>query len=269
MVLNGLEVVGWGLEYEAWHPESNPSGAIGELKRQYGKHPLEGWYQTRPKTIEEWRWVVDSVLAATRTRTSIIKDLMSRDDFDFALPVYAETHFAGHLFWHFTDPDHFDYSPELIEALGDPIYECYKLCDDALGEFRELYPDATFLVFSNTGMGPNYSARHFVGEIIERMDLRAKKGTSGSLGIKSIIRYIVPAGDVFGVERFEKIFGTKNINRLKKIIPEKFWDKWTRRFLAAGNDWKDSLAFDIPGDNTGTLRVNVKGREPQWTDRTG
>ena len=260
--LNGVELVGWGLEYEAWHAESTPSDLIGNIKNKYGKHPLEGWYQTRPKTVKEWKWVVDSVLDATRTRTEIIKEMLRSQHFDFAMPVYAETHFAGHLFWHFTDPGHYDYDPALVEALGDPVFECYKLCDDALGEFREMFPDATFLTFSNTGMGPNYSARHFVGEIIEKLELRAKTGTSGSTGTKSLIRYIIPAGDVFGVERFEKIFGTGNINRLKKVIPESTWDKWTRRFLAAGNDWKDSLVFDIPGDNTGTLRVNLKGREP-------
>lgn len=260
--LNGVELVGWGLEYEAWHADSNPSGLIDEIKRKYGKHPLEGWYQTRPKTVEEWKWIVDSVLSATKTRTRIIKDMLQSQHFDFALPVYAETHFAGHLFWHFTDPGHFDHDPKLVEALGDPIFECYKLCDEALGEFREMFPKATFLAFSNTGMGPNYSARHFVGEIVEKLQLRAKSGTSGTRGAKSLIRYVVPAGDVFGVERFEKIFGTGTINRMKKIIPESIWDTWTRRFLAAGNDWKDSLVFDIPGDNTGTLRVNLKGREP-------
>lgn len=260
--LNGVELVGWGLEYEAWHAESTPAGLIDEIKRKYGKHPLEGWYQTRPKSVEEWKWIVDSVLSATKTRTRIVMDMLQSQHFDFALPVYAETHFAGHLFWHFTDPNHFDYDPKLVEELGNPILECYKLCDQALGEFRAAFPKATFLAFSNTGMGPNYSARHFVGEIIEKLQLRAKTGTSGTRGAKSLVRYFVPAGDVFGVERFEKIFGTANINRMKKVIPVKIWDTWTRRFLAAGNDWKDSLAFDIPGDNTGTLRVNLKGREP-------
>ena len=260
--LNGVELVGWGLEYEAWHAESTPTGLIDDIKKKYGKHPLEGWYQTRPKTVSEWKWIVDSVLSATRTRTEIIKEMLQRQHFDFAMPVYAETHFAGHLFWHFTDKNHFDYDPALVEELGDPVFECYKLCDDALGEIRDMFPDATLLTFSNTGMGPNYSARHFVGEIVEKLQLRSKTGTSGSTGLRSLVRYVIPAGDVFGVERFEKILGTGNINRLKKIIPESIWDTWTRRFLAAGNDWKDSLIFDIPGDNTGTLRVNLKGREP-------
>ena len=50
---------------------------------------------------------------------------------------------------------------------------------------------------------------------------------------------------------------------MKKLIPEKLWDTWTRKYLSMGATWKKSKAFDIPGDNTGTVRINLKGREPE------
>ena len=50
---------------------------------------------------------------------------------------------------------------------------------------------------------------------------------------------------------------------IKKLIPESIWNKWTRKYLSMGATWKKSQAFDIPGDNTGTVRINLKGREPE------
>ena len=198
------------------------------------------------------------MLDATKTRNNIWKDILSRKQYDFSLVAYAETHFAGHLFWHINDPEHPAYDPELEIYLGTPIYDVYKLCDDAIGEFREIDPEAIITVFANTGMGPNYSARHFVAPILKKLgyyadDVNKNKG----------LNKLKPAADVYAVQRIENLIGTGAIMAIKKIIPKDFWDKWTRKYLSMGTTWKDSRAFDIPGDNTGTVRINLKGREPE------
>lgn len=255
--LDGIEIVGWGMEYEAWSPCSTPSGLIGEINKKYGFHPLKDWYQTKPTNKHEWKSLVDKIIAATKTRNEIWKDILGRKQYDFSLIAYAETHFAGHLFWHINDPDHPEYDPDLEAFLGNPIYEVYKLCDEAIGEFRKIDPEAIITVFSNTGMGPNYSARHFVSPILKKLgyyadDVNKNKG----------LNKLKPAADVYAVQRIEKLIGTGTIMAIKKYIPEIIWDKWTRKYLSMGSTWKNSRAFDIPGDNTGTVRINLKGREP-------
>ena len=52
------------------------------------------------------------------------------------------------------------------------------------------------------------------------------------------------------------------IEKVKKVVPTKLWDDWTRRFLTLGNNWKYSKAFTVPTDFTGAIRINLNGREP-------
>ena len=256
--VDGVEIVGWGLEYKTWGVDSNPKGLIDSIFKEYGNHPLDGWYQTKESTAEAWLDLKEKLLWATRTRTDIIKKILTEQDFDFTMVVYAESHFVGHLFWHINDPNHPEYSPEMEKAVGQPILEVYKECDRAVKEIMETDPEATVIVFSNTGVGPNYSGRHFVGEILSRLGYRGSKPED-----KPKKKSWLPAGDVFAVQRIEKMVGQRNIEKVKSLIPEKIWDKVTRKFLGMGSDWKDSIAFDIPGDNTGTIRINLKGREPK------
>ncbi len=256
--LNGVEIVGWGLEYQTWKVDSTPPGLIKSLIKEYGPHPLDGWYQTKESTAEAWLDLKNKLLTAARTRTEIIKKILREETFDFTLVAYGETHFAGHLFWHINNPEHPEYDAEMEKAVGQPILEVYQECDRGLKEIIETDPEATLIIFSNTGMGPNYSGRHFVGEVLARLGYRGRK-PDGDEEKKSGL----PGGDVFAVERIEKIFGQRNIEKVKSLIPEKIWDVVTRKFLTMGSDWKDCMAFDIPSDNTGTIRINLKGREPK------
>ena len=255
--LNGIELVGWGLEYKAWKADSTPKGLIPKIAKEFGEHPLDGWYQTKAQSVDGWLKLKEKVLWATRTRTKIAKNYISQENYDFALVAYAETHFGGHLFWHINDKAHPDYNAEVEKEVGNPILEIYQACDDGIKEIMALDLDATYFIFSNTGMGPNYSARHFTGEALRRLGYRASDPTGNKTNKSGL-----PSADVFAVERFEKMFGQRNIQRVKAIMPEKIWDTLTRRFLLFGSDWKDSIAYDIPGDNTGTIRINLKGREP-------
>ena len=194
-----------------------------------------------------------------RRRTEIIRHYLQQKRWDLAIAVYGETHLAGHLFWHLCDPEHPEYREEYPDKLGNLILKCLQLCDRALGEFLELAPEATFLLLSNTGMGPNYSGRHLVGPLLGRLGY-SKDVDESRKGITSLLK---PAGDVYAVERIEKLIGARGIERIRSLFPEKLWDQATRKFLNRGNSWADSVAFDIPGDNTGTIRINLKGREPQ------
>ena len=255
--LNGTELVGWGLEYKAWKADSTPKGMIHKVAKEFGEHPLDDWYQTKAQSVDGWLDLKKKVLWATRTRTKIVKSFLEKENSDFTLVAYAETHFGGHLFWHLNDPDHPEYSAEVEKAVGNPILEIYQACDEGIREIMELDPDATYFIFSNTGIGPNYSARHFTGEALRRLGYRAHSPKGNETNKSGL-----PSADVFAVEKYEKMFGQRNIQRVKALVPEKIWDTVTRKFLLFGSDWKDSIAYDIPGDNTGTIRINLKGREP-------
>jgi hypothetical protein len=50
---------------------------------------------------------------------------------------------------------------------------------------------------------------------------------------------------------------------VKRVIPERLWDDWTRRLLTLGNTWNEGQAFAVPTDASGAIRINLKGREPE------
>jgi predicted AlkP superfamily phosphohydrolase/phosphomutase len=77
------------------------------------------------------------------------------------------------------------------------------------------------------------------------------------------------SGPVAAVQRVEKLISPTLITHMKKLIPEKMWDTWTRRLLGLGHNWADSKAFLLPGDNSSLIRINLCGREPRGRVQPG
>lgn len=256
--LSGVQIVGWGAEGLNWKPSSTPPTLLRELEARYGKHPLAGWYQARPETVEAWQELLGNLVAGVRARTAIASDVMSRDQWDLCLVAFAETHWAGHFFWHLFDEAHPEHDAAMAAACGDAMLEVYREIDSAIAELAGRMPGATLLVFSNTGMGPNYSGRHLVPEILRRLGMAADRPgrkTSGRPAHGSRVA-------LDAVTRIERIVSPRIIERVKTFVPERVWDVWTRRLLGIGNGWKRSRAFAVPGDFTGAIRINLRGREP-------
>ncbi len=64
------------------------------------------------------------------------------------------------------------------------------------------------------------------------------------------------------IREISRVISPQNIERAKRLIPERLWDDWTRWLLALGNTWRESCAFAVPTDSSGAVRINLKGREP-------
>ncbi|MFC1809286.1 alkaline phosphatase family protein [Candidatus Omnitrophota bacterium] len=255
--MNGVQIICWGLDFEAWPTSSTPKHLINDLHKKYGRHPLKNWYQKKCTTKEEWKDLANKVIYGAKTRISIWKDILRRKDYDLSLLSCAETHLAAHFFWHIHDLEHPDHDPEIAAYVGDPILDVYKLYDEAIREFQQIDSDAIIAVWSNTGMGPNYSGRHFVQPVLKKLGYYYESQS------KKKRLHILPSADVYSIEKIEKLVGIDTIMIVKKLIPAKLWDGLTRSFLNMGSTWAKSRAFDIPGDNTGTIRINLKGREPK------
>jgi predicted AlkP superfamily phosphohydrolase/phosphomutase len=250
--MSGMQIVGWGAEGLNWKPSSTPPDLLRDLEARFGKHPLAGWYQARPETIDGWQELLGNLVAGLRARTSLASDVLGRERWDLCLVAFAETHWAGHFFWHLLDETHPEHDATMAKAFGDAMLEVYKEIDGAIAALARRMPGATLLVFSNTGMGPNYSGRHLVPEILKRLGMTGDRpGRDGS------DRHRLDA-----VTRIERIVSPRIIERVKKIVPERIWDVGTRRLLGIGNGWKRSRAFALPSDFTGAIRINLKGREP-------
>lgn len=254
---NGVILVGWGAEGLNWKQSSYPKSFLREVKQKFGKHPLENWYQARPKDKDGWVAFAHLLMAATQQRSRIIQWVLEREAWALVFAVYAETHWAGHFFWFLREPDHPDYDPALAEACGDVVFKVYEAVDAGIGSLLEKHPEADFLIFSNTGMGPNYSGLHLMPEFLERIGLGRASGMSKTEVLKPQKRW-----GPYAIKKIEDFVGPGTIQVVKKFIPERLWDSVTRHFLTIGHAWDQTKAFCVPSDYSATLRINLKGREP-------
>lgn len=262
--IGGVQVVGWGAEGLNWKPVSEPATLLPEITRQFGRHPLDRWYQEEIKDAAGWRALLERLIEGTRRRTRIARWLLEREPWSLLLVGYPETHWAGHYFFHLLDAAHPRHDAGLAREFGGAILAVYREVDAALGELTRAREDLAVLVFSNTGMGANYSGMHLVPEVLRRLGMSGDKGNGREgEGAKS------SRWGPYAIKTVESLVSAKNIARLRQLVPERLWDKYTRIFLNAGNRWADSRAFALPGDYTGSIRINLRGREPNGTVAPG
>lgn len=255
---NGAQIIGWGAEGLNWKQGSQPQDLLPGIIRQFGRHPLENWYQEEIRGADEWRLLLDRLREGTRRRTRIARWLLAKEPWDLFLVGFPETHWAGHYFFHLLDEAHPRYDAALADEFGGAILEIYREIDAAIGNLMRTREDMTVLVFSNTGMGVNYSGLHLVPEILERLGMSGRhvNRTAGSDG-ETHKRW-----GAYAIKTVESLVSAKNIQRARQLVPEKLWDKYTRIILNFGNNWQNSRAFALPGDYTGAIRINLRGREP-------
>jgi predicted AlkP superfamily phosphohydrolase/phosphomutase len=266
---NRVIVVDWGSEHPAWKTSSYPEGLIKEIQQNVGRHPLADWYQEQPDSKEKCREIADKLLAGIDLRTRALHYILEREAFDFVFCNYSEPHWAGHLFWHLHDRNHPQHVPEQAACCGDVILNTYQACDRAIGELVGKYPDANIIVMSNIGMGSHAGGDMMVQEVLRRLGMSADSKAPGP--VKGPVRHLIPAvgGPIAAIQRVERLISPALITRLKKFIPQRQWDAWTRRLLGLGNNWAGSRAFLLPGDNSSLIRINLQGREPRGRVQPG
>jgi predicted AlkP superfamily phosphohydrolase/phosphomutase len=255
---NGAQIVGWGAEGLNWKQCSEPRELLPEVIRRFGRHPLEGWYQKEIEDAGEWRDLLQRLIEGTRARTRIVRWLLEREPWGLCLAGYPEPHWAGHYFFHLLEPSHPRYDAALAREFGGAILAVYRELDAAIGELQRAHEELTLLVFSNTGMGANYSGLHLVPQVLERLGL--SNGSGGPTAARGA--GTSPRWGAYAIKTVESVISARNIARLRRLVPEKTWDKYTRIFLNLGNKWPKSRAFALPGDYTGAIRINLRGREP-------
>lgn len=266
---NGVIVVDWGSEHPAWKTSSYPDGLLQEIYREVGRHPLADWYQKRLDSKEECKEIADKLIASIDLRTLALQYILEKDEFDFVFFNYSELHWAGHIFWHLHDKNHPEHQAEQAAYCGDVILNTYQACDRAIGELIKDFPDEDIMIISNIGIGPHAGGDMMVPEILRRLGMSAEPKALST--IKGLIRRLLPGakGPAAAIQQTERLLSPALITRIKKLVPERLWDRWTRRLLGLGSGWADSRAFHLPGDNSSLIRINLQGREPKGRVQPG
>lgn len=256
----GIHVAGWGGEFPAWPRSSSPRRLMPEIMGKFGAHPLADRYRValRPETDEEYHLLRNDLLDGVRKKADLSLWIFDKGPFDFFLTVFSESHWAGHLLWDGLDPAHPRHDVARAPWCKDLFRGLFGRIDRTIGEMKRSRPDADLLVFSLSGMGPNYSGWHILPEVMARIGMSPGAGRKG--GPASFLP--TPRWGSWKTRALERFVSPRVIETAKSIVPARWWDRWTRRILHAGSGWKDSRAFCVPNDYSGAIRINLKGREP-------
>ena len=264
--VNGVILCDWGSEHPGWKQCSEPPELFADVSQRFGEHPLADWYQRRLHTVEEWRELSDKLIQGAQIRTDIFCDMIARSDSRFALANYSEPHWAGHMCWHLHDPDHPEYDADLVAKVGDVILDSYRACDRGIAQIVERFPDANMVVLSLIGMGSHAGGEMLLPEILDRLGMAGKgpaRNSPREPGGSRRALFGNTAATTQIIQRVEQVISPDLMRRVKNAVPERLWDTVTRGVLSVGTNWKNSIAFSVPGDNSGLIRINLKGREPK------
>jgi predicted AlkP superfamily phosphohydrolase/phosphomutase len=275
---NGVQIVDWGSWSWFWEPTITPATLKREIRDRFGPYPADDHSKvgmTPPTDLPGFR---ERLLAATIKKTQVVKWLMQREDWDFFLAVFGESHPGGHYFWHLHDPSYIAHPREGTEPLRHALRDVYVALDQAVGDILRSVDDRTtvFLV-SGDGMGPNYSGSHILADLLTRMGLLNNRGTDEEsiaasptsngkregakkprqprADVLSTIRHMVP-------ERLRVAVSNT-------LLPRRLRERLSLRWKTAGIAWDCTRAFLIENANEGYIRINLRGREPEGVVEPG
>ncbi|HLA63852.1 MAG TPA: hypothetical protein VK610_05460, partial [Rhodothermales bacterium] len=200
------------------------------------------------------RQLLDRLLARTRRKAALVRDLMARHAPDLTVAVFAETHTGGHQLWPYRrDAKGDGFRPP--GDLGDGLLALYQETDRALATvLAAAPPETTVLVVSSFGMKAMYPTEGLTEAVCRDLVYQATPDAAPADAgtrrpdVMDLLRRLLPGRLRDGLSRF---LSYETQARL-------FSQKYER-----ATDWARTTAFAVPGYYTGEVRVNLRGREPQ------
>ena len=179
--LNGIQLLEWGLHDRTFVMESDPPELLEEVLERFGEYPFYSC-DDHGETRAGYDKLLDDLVTGTRLTTSLMVDLVGREDWDAFAGVFGETHCVGHQFWHFMDPGHPNHDPNAPEHLQNAIRTVYAEVDAGIAAIMEAAgPDATTLVVATHGVGLYIGGYQLLPEVLVRLGYGSGSGTAAQI----------------------------------------------------------------------------------------
>lgn len=273
----GVQVIGWGCELNAFTPQSQPAGLLDELIAQHGADPkmetaylagagAQGFRNPNIYVPEDLTRYIGYLTLAIERRTAITLDLLRRDRWDLFLGVFPEVHTANHLFWHLSQ----DYPvPSPFTGIPDPLREIYRKVDNSIGAIADhLDDDSGLLVYTIDETGPNamdLPSMALLPELLWRWS-----GQAAALYDRLATSAVSPHQQGYRDHWKDEIwalrtpYGDQQLQSPGTLSEQRDplnWHPaaWYRRH------WSKMRAFALPSVADGHIRVNLAGREASGT----
>jgi predicted AlkP superfamily phosphohydrolase/phosphomutase len=152
--------VGWGAHDPGMEFSANPKGLSDELLERYGVYPANQWiYGFAWPSSERCQTMGDALAEGVAARAKIALWLLKErfPDWELALIGVSESHSVLEALWHGVDERHPLHSHSSSRAAAEGVHKVYQATDRLVGTLIDEFQDATILLFSMHGMGPNSS----------------------------------------------------------------------------------------------------------------
>jgi predicted AlkP superfamily phosphohydrolase/phosphomutase len=177
---------------------------------------------------------------------------------DLLLVVFTEVHRASHLLWHTIDPTHPAHLREgagASSAVTGGLLDIYREVDQQVGRLLEAVgSDTTVLVFSLHGMRAHEGIPTILDPLLRSLGLASVKGWEA-------LSWPERARQVF---RAVKQRIPPSLKRLYyRLVSRSVMVRIAQSTLMPAYDWSRTIAFPLPTDQHGWIRLNLIGREAQ------
>ena len=153
-------VVAWGAHDPGIELSAAPRELLDELLDRYGVYPAGQWiYGFAWPSAERCQTMGNALTEGVIVRTKIALWLLKKrfPDWELALIHVSEAHSVLEALWHGVDEAHPLHSHSSSQAAAEGVRHVYRAIDQLVGVLTAEFEDATILVFSMHGMGPNRS----------------------------------------------------------------------------------------------------------------
>lgn len=211
----------------------------------------EKYLQDDPtRLIQEERAILDSLIDAALY-------LMENKPWDFFMMHVLGSDVMQHAFWHFMDPKHPEYDPELAQRYGNPILDFWKHLDRRLAEVLDKLPPETHVMAMSD---------HGFGRVVKYINFNVWLLKSGFMHLKTDararLRHLAFRMGYNYATAFKIGFRTGLIRQIIKLGRGQQENLQRKMFLSLDDvDWSQTEVYSI--GNFGQMYVNLKGREPQ------
>ena len=103
---SGTHVVDWAThDSEKLGMQTAPASLAKEIVDRHGKN-LDGDCNRIDRTVDGYRSFRDRLIDRVHRKERLLSEQLAKNDWDAFVAVFADTHCAGHQFWHLHDPRH-------------------------------------------------------------------------------------------------------------------------------------------------------------------
>ncbi|HSH88653.1 MAG TPA: hypothetical protein VK996_01650 [Ramlibacter sp.] len=280
--VQGVQVSGWASELNESFPASEPPELLAQLLARHGHDPKlasgastitnqlsmrEGVSHVIP-TMYDTALLQDYAARQVRSvqrRVAACDDILSGMAWDLFITSFSETHTAGHLLWHLSQPHALQ---ALKEDVPDPMLAIYLAVDHAVGHFIEQAgPDDAIVVFTADSMGPDCleNARAvLLPEFVYRWNFPGKAALADGIPGTSApdARFDFTQHWKHEVWKLRTPTGDSELESPASQEARQDAMSWCPANWYAPL-WPRMRAFALPTVADGYVRINVRGREAQ------